>query len=629
MAYMTTTLQPVKSYPTYQFHAFTASKLPTEDVFNICILEALRWLRLRLSKFKELPKEILVPEPENYKELTEDMLTSFTLNIGVNIDCTYMRNTGIWSFKIFEQDTGENIGTERERLPVNGRGFRTEISFFRHENNVEAGIKTTCSEPFDCTANCAVFRPSVVKALADNPNVGFVKEGFLINGKPMVIKNNSDFKKLERIFNSESFSMPIAFIADSGYEQPKHDINISSENDKLSLTGFKKSDFIENMRADISKLNIEGLPKESDDEKSKTQEKSDSVSEIPTRQPEKLPVFDYQYLASSTMGFAVVCFIEEKCLPAMKKKFDVDIKTGEIIIYSQHTETDRKSYDAHNMINLKYNVRDELRNMLKRSSFTFGNILFYSDARLADFREKRHENISLEERLNIYKQENSELKKQRKELNQQNTDLQINAKNTKQLEKQVKKLSDENESLKIYIKNNMQKFEERELAYKKSADIVNFYRKKASDAVCFPTRKDDVCDWIRKKFSDNIILAPRAENSMKKYNNSLDIGILCDGIYYLNAYADYRNGKINSQQLEMFSLDNNWEVEGCGKETLKARKSDYIANIDGSPYLLDFHLKRGVSSQVLVRIYFCRDEKSGRIIIGYMPDHLPTASQTT
>ena len=175
----------------------------------------------------------------------------------------------------------------------------------------------------------------------------------------------------------------------------------------------------------------------------------------------------------------------------------------------------------------------------------------------------------------------------------------------------------------------MQKFEERELAYKKSADIVNFYRKKASDAVCFPTRKDDVCDWIRKKFSDNIILAPRAENSMKKYNNSLDIGILCDGIYYLNAYADYRNGKINSQQLEMFSLDNNWEVEGCGQETLRVRKSDYIANIDGSPYLLDFHLKRGVSSQVLVRIYFCRDEKSGRIIIGYMPDHLPTASQTT
>ena len=47
---------------------------------------------------------------------------------------------------------------------------------------MEAGIRTTCSEPFDCEAGCSVFRPTVVKAIADNPDVGFVKEGLLVNG---------------------------------------------------------------------------------------------------------------------------------------------------------------------------------------------------------------------------------------------------------------------------------------------------------------------------------------------------------------------------------------------------------------------------------------------------------------
>ncbi|MBR6385720.1 MAG: hypothetical protein IKS03_06355 [Ruminococcus sp.] len=628
---MTNALQPVKSYPTYQFHAFTSSKLNSEDVFNICILETLKWIRLRLKRFADIPKELIAPEPENYKELTEDMLFSFSLNIGANIDCTYMKNTGIWSFSIFEQDTGENRGTPQERLPISGRGFRIEISFFRHNENVEAGIRTTCSEPFDCEADCAVFRPTVVKALAENPNVGFVKEGFHINGKPLIIKSSSGMKKLERLFCSENFCMPIAFVADSGYE--KHDIDISCDNRKLSFTGFSKFDFTGDIRADISKLDIEGISKENkdsnDEEKSKTPEKSELQNELPVKQPEKLPVFDYEYLASRTMGFAVVCFIEEKYLPSMKSKFDIDIKTGEIVVYSHHAETDRKEYNAENMKNLKTTLKDELKKMLKRSSFTFGNVLFYSDARIADFREKRHENISLEERLNIYRQENKELKKQRNELSQQNTDLRMSEKNTRMFEKQIKSLSAENEALKIYVKNITENHKEIEKAYRKSVGIIEFFRRKAAAAVYFPTAKEDVCDWIRKKFSDNIILAPKAESSMKKYNGSLDIGILCDGIYYLNAYADYRNGKISSEEFEMYSFDNNWEVEGCGKETLRVRRSDYTVNINGKQYLLDLHLKRGVSSQVLLRIYFCRDEKSGRIIIGYMPEHLPTASQTT
>ena len=50
MKYQTTNLQPTKRYPTYQFHARTAQKkLPAEQVFCICVLETLHWLRSRLK----------------------------------------------------------------------------------------------------------------------------------------------------------------------------------------------------------------------------------------------------------------------------------------------------------------------------------------------------------------------------------------------------------------------------------------------------------------------------------------------------------------------------------------------------------------------------------------------------
>ena len=56
MKYQTTNLQPTKRYPTYQFHARTAQKkLPAEQVFCICVLETMHWLRSRLKKFSSLP----------------------------------------------------------------------------------------------------------------------------------------------------------------------------------------------------------------------------------------------------------------------------------------------------------------------------------------------------------------------------------------------------------------------------------------------------------------------------------------------------------------------------------------------------------------------------------------------
>ena len=53
---LTTQLRQIKSYPTYQLHAYTrSSSSAAEDMFRICILETMKWLRSRLSRFDSLP----------------------------------------------------------------------------------------------------------------------------------------------------------------------------------------------------------------------------------------------------------------------------------------------------------------------------------------------------------------------------------------------------------------------------------------------------------------------------------------------------------------------------------------------------------------------------------------------
>ena len=629
MDYITTKLQTVKSYPTYQFHAFTAAdKLPADSVFRICVLETLRWLRRRLNNYDSIPEELLAPEPENYADFSEDQLRSFNINVGANMDCTYIASKGVWSFRISETDTGENLGSDNERLPVNGRIFQTEISFLKHSDNVEVGVRTICSEPAECNEPCAVFRPAVVKALAENPEVGFVTEGFRLNGRPLMVTNQTELRNLERLLTSDSFDMPLAIFADSGYEQTVPEMTALPDTTTISFTGFGQTVFTADLKADTSKVKIDCNAVNTTKAKPETPDKKAVPADIKTTD-KKQPVLDYERLAAKTMGFAVVCFVSEKCFSLLQNKLGINVSENEVIILTHGNESERLSYSTAAIENISDRLKNELRAMLKRSHFTYGDVLFYSDARLADLREQRHENISLEDKLNIYKQENSQLRERNRELSQQNTDLQLNTENIRTLQKQIKNLQDEKDALDIWISNYKKQYEDRESSYRRSAEIVELYRTKAKAAAHFPIEKDEVCDWARKNFSDNIIISQRAETALRKYSGALDTAILCDGIYYLNAYAMYRRGEINGEQLSMYADSYNWEVSGCGSGALRVRRDDYEFTIDGEKYLLDMHIKYGVSSQVLIRIYFCWDDNKQKIMIGYMPEHLATASQST
>lgn len=169
----------------------------------------------------------------------------------------------------------------------------------------------------------------------------------------------------------------------------------------------------------------------------------------------------------------------------------------------------------------------------------------------------------------------------------------------------------------------------KENAYKKSADLIQFYRKMIDIVELFPKDKNSVCDWIEEKYSEDIYVASRAKSEMRKYNGQLDVNTLCDGIVYLSAYAKYRRNELTEDIFDLYSERNYWEIQGCGKEALKMHQSDYTITIEGKQYLLDQHIKRGVHAEELIRIYFCWDDDKGKIIIGSMPEHLATVKSST
>ncbi|MBP1535197.1 MAG: hypothetical protein IK999_13905, partial [Ruminococcus sp.] len=298
MSYTTTKVQALKSYPTYQFYAKANSKaLAVNDVFKICILETLRWIRARLEGHNELPEELDTPEPEQYADFKDDMLTSFSYNSGFQIDVIYIDTLGVWSFRITEPDMGANLGTVNERPSVNGRTFTTEISFRKNETDVEIGVKTICSEPADNTTDCEVFRPRVVRALAENRDLRIIHSGWILNGDPLEIRSKNDLEMFSDIFDDPERSLPVIIIADSKTEVKKTVTVEAAQESMVSSLGSYSLSASKRINENVKiTLNEELKPYKTNlirEKKPKKAKEKQPAEKTAKPVQTKLPVFDY------------------------------------------------------------------------------------------------------------------------------------------------------------------------------------------------------------------------------------------------------------------------------------------------------------------------------------------------
>ena len=629
MDHTPTILRRLKRYPTYQFHAVISSdSLSQAETFCRLILETFSWLRARLNG--EVPEELNTPEPEKHSEFSEDALHSFSLDHGWKVNVTYAPERGIWAFGLHETDMGANHGSENERPPVQGRMFETDISFVKCGDAVECGVRTIVTEPADCNAPCEVFRPAVVRTILTDPMFRLSHCGIALDAKPFFIQSKADADRFASVFQEQKFDYPLILIADAGYEEQKP-AAVPAALPKPGGFSLNFSAFQTELSAPILEPNVKSKPFL---KKNKAKPAAKAPA-LPKQEPKKTAVrreeFPYERLADKLKGFGIVCYADEKILPVLNNKLHLDVNAGEIIVCIRGQATERLCYDAYSkeMENSYQKLKQEIQKLPKRRAYDFGNVVFQTDAHLISLRERREAAHSLEESCMLYQQENTELKARLAELEQQDNDLRERSEMLRITKKQLHAAQDENRGLQIYISELQKAYQERQSAYEKSAELIQFYKDKAEIAAGFPTDKDAICDWVEAQFAETLVITQRARTELRKYQGGLDVALLCDGLLYLDAYAKCRNGSITEEHLLLYTDQRNWEVSSCGKEAVRLNESDYTVLQDGRKFLLDKHIKYGTPAANLIRIYFCRDDKTGKIIVGSMPEHLATASHTT
>lgn len=600
MGHEPTVLQRLKSYPTYQFYAeITSEKLSGSELFCQLVLETFSWLRARLTV--DIPAELNTPEPEEYSTFSEAQLCSFSLDLGWKADVTYVPEQGIWAFSLRETDLGANIGRENERPPVQGRLFKTDISFIKCDNIVECGVRTVVTEPVSCDAPCEVFRPTVVRSIIVNPNFKLSHGGIFLDAKPFRIKTKSDFERFAAAFHNPRFDYPLILIADTEFENEKQ---------TAVMTELPKIDGLS--------MSFSSIP-------------AALTNMVSKNSPQRRIEFPYERLADKLKGYGIVCYVYNKVFSVLNNKLHLDLKSGDIIVCVRGQQTERLCYTTYcKDIEACYQkLKHEIQELPKRRAYDFGNVVFQADAHLFSLQKRREAAQTMEESCALFQQENSELKARLSELEQQDNDLRERNETLRLTKKQLQDALDENIKLLDSVKKLKAEFQDRQVAYEKASALVQFYKDKAEIAASFPTDKDSVCDWAEAHFLKTLVITQRARTELRKYQGGLDVTMLCDGLLYLDAYARARNGEITEEQLVLYTDQRNWEVSFCGKEAIKIHESDYTVTHEGKKYKLDMHIKYGNRAANLIRIYFCRDEDSEKIIVGSMPEHLATVSKST
>lgn len=124
-------------YPTYQLHAYMASKKTSpQDGLRLAALITMHWIHLRLGE--HVPETFThIPEPDHYLDCDDSCLFSTHINEGYVIDIVSLPEHGMWSMQVTEPDLGSDPGNvEQVRSPVPGRVIETNLLINQFEQKL-------------------------------------------------------------------------------------------------------------------------------------------------------------------------------------------------------------------------------------------------------------------------------------------------------------------------------------------------------------------------------------------------------------------------------------------------------------------------------------------------------------
>ena len=623
--YQPVILMPNISYPAYQLYALAGDeKSDPETVLKICILETAAWLRKRFRKM-HVPEALQLPAPADHEQFSLEQIESSFTDIGYQLEIIWIPEEKIWTLRLEEPDMGPNPGDEQQdRNPVPGRLIETNVSYCITGNRVECGFKTIISEPEGTAAGFEVYRYSCIKNIARNRNAGMWQGPWQLLDKSHNLKTRGSVKNLAEWLDDETRMVPAVIISE--YEKDQKETREIKEITPEALVQLLPSSetYIESL------LNTDSLNK---------------AEEINVIEP-KESLINLQVIPGSValpryrMGFAQYFALQAGMRDYFIDRTGIIIGSGEIIIIEPLIfEKKIHRFDCNGFKSDTKRALNEIDAFieaypLKRELY-FGDCIFAAEARLmelasvlltdleklneeafTELENKRHEIIREQKR--IEKSMYGQLKEKDKEISKAKEKT---SKLQKKYEDTILELQNQNDKLLKEIE--------------RKNEYINWQQSKAKRPASFA----GVVDWVDECFPGRLMIHAKTHSKLKNAEPSkFNLSQVCDALEYLA--TEYRLeliGEISEKERNELSslkygrLFDVTPIKGLAAKALPDYKIKYYTGAAGKPAesVLDLHLKIGNDNENLLRIYFLYDKEKKLIVVGSLPEHLPTFTDRT
>ncbi len=649
-----------KVYPSYQLSGtIEGNKITTEEAFKICILETMYWIRQKFENI-EIPEELKSVLPPQYKDFSLENIHSFYLDRGYIIEVVYLDSEKSWNFQLVEPDLGAG-----ENKPVAGRVFRTDISFRILNNAILFAFSTIVSEPENCTETVISLRNGVIKLLVRNSLLDLSHVSIPIKEEYFSLDSETRLKFISQSIENKARTLPLIVFAEykKTKDNPKTQ-NIENKakkrlsfvladnktKEKTPLNQQKEFDYLgdifqkKNISLASEPINTGYLYDLNNIAKSSKSIKAEDLYDLNdiAKASESIKaeyLYDLNDIAKDFMGYAIIYGLPYDKIKDFVKITKVEIKPGQAIFFEPQRYGDKTIYDCFKQ---KEQVLNRLQKMkkyyrLKKDAIFDENIYFVQKAKILNLEELLSRCDTLNEKAVLY----SNIQKELKNLENENKELQ-------QYKTKISILENKLDDAKHSIKKLNKKLERAEEQHKLEISKLNKTNDQLQIQVDYykslknrPTTPQEIPKWVKDNFSQTMELHKRAIDLLEKLpSHEVDMKRMCDSLEYLarEYYLFYYAKKITEDKAfsdANLKYNQKFNVTFSGNMSIKVLPNDYKIRFDKrdgngiKDYPLNMHLKTGVDSQFLIRIYFHYDEYNKKIIVGSLPKHLPTYTQKT
>ena len=589
--YRVVRLQRNHLYPTYQLFAHMASKKTTpQDGLRLAALTTMEWLRLRLGD--AVPKELLLPGPEEFRSCSEEALQSLHLNAGFVIDIVSLPEQGAWSLQITEPDLGSDPGNPKQaRQAVPGRIIETNIGFRIVGHQLQCGFQTVVSDVAGGDVLAEVYRLAVVKRLANNPDFGLQQLTPLLP-KVMEISTGEQLNRVGSVLRSEENQLPTVVFT---YVRRRREISLSG-------TGAFSFDVMMPALKPMVRTEVQGPP---------------------------YPICDF---ARHGLGFCRTYLLADELLDKLQGRIEQKVTAGDILFAEPMCFGGKFT-----LLPLKASMQSQQETIEQLTSLVlnyprerrveFGRVWFLGAARSGLLENSRQVYQQVDHVAAQWSQQKTELEERyAHELALLRFDQEELTKQIKRQKIYIDQLEEEKRSIRLACQQEVEKV-------MRQSDAREAYTSYLERRLARPAKYGEIAAWVEQQFQGRLLLHKKAIDLLTERDAAgVDLNLICDALDFLATdYWSARYDRLPTEEMltrcsEKYGRP--FEVKPTGVITIEYTpgqyKIKYFPGRNGKPVesALDYHLRVGNDPENLLRIYFLHDDKKQCIVVGSLPRHL-------